>query len=244
MDQEKYDLVFSGELVPGYELAQVKNNIQQLFRIDADKADVLFSGREIHLKKGLDAETANKYRVAIKKAGARVSLVQSPANTAAPQQPAAAPPAAAKPRPSRSLDTASFSTSLGAQSAPAREAQAAVQAPDYELAQPGADMLPREYHLPLAEVEVDISALSMAPQDGRLVKEEEIARPQPVEVNIPDVDVAPPGSDVLAPHERPRVEAQPIDTSAYSVAQAGERLAAPRKQAPAPPNVDHIKLED
>lgn len=243
MNQEKFDLVFSGELVPGCELAQVKKNIQQLFRIDAAKVEVLFSGRDIPLKRGLDAETANKYRVAIKKAGARVSLVQSPRDSGPPPQ-SAASPAAAKPLASSSPDKTSFSTSLGAQSAPARQEQIVVEAPQYELAQAGADMLPREYYLPLAEVEVDISGLSVAPQEGRLVQEEEIARPQPVTVTIPNIDVAPPGSDVLAPHERPRVQAKPIDTSAYSVAQAGERLAAPREKAPAPPNVDHIKLKD
>ena len=89
MNEERFDLVFSGELVAGFDVAQVKKNIQALFRIDDAKVLVLFSGKPIALRKGLDADAANKYRVAMKKAGARVDVVLS--REPPPQAPSAKP---------------------------------------------------------------------------------------------------------------------------------------------------------
>lgn len=242
MSEEKFDLMFSGELVPGYELAQVKKNIQLLFRIDAAKTEILFSGRAIALKKGLDAETANKYRVAIKKAGARVAVSTSEANAAKPQ-----PATAEKTRPTVPPDVPvapGFSGDRAVQSPAQPVPRAPMEVPKYEIADAGADMLPLEYRLPLPEVDIDVSALSVAPQEGNLVREGEIARPKVTPVNVPDMEVAPVGSDVLKPEERPKVSPVEVDVSGLSVAQVGERLAPQRKPAPAAPNVDHIKLKD
>lgn len=244
MSQEKFDLVFSGELVPGYELAQVKKNIQLLFRIDETKTDLLFSGRAIPLKKGLDAETANKYRVAIKKAGARVAVVQSEAAPTKLQSvPAEKPGVATAHAEAKEGGEGGFTTELGAQPASPRPPRKEIEAPGFAVADVGEDILPSEYRLPLATVEVDTSGLSVAPQAGNLVGEDEIMRPRSAPKDVPDFDIAPVGSDVLTPEERPQVRAVEVNIAGLSVAQTGERLAPPSKQAPPPPNVDHIKLK-
>lgn len=137
-----------------------------------------------------------------------------------------------------------LSTDLGAQPTAKASVRRQIEAPDYQVAEKGADMLAGEYRLPLAELEIDTSALSVAPQEGRLVREEELERPAAVAVRIPQIDVAPAGSDVLAPEERPKVQAVDVDVSRLSLAGVGERLSAPNNAAPAPPNVDHIKLKD
>lgn len=255
MSQEKFDLLFTGELVPGFELSQVKKNIQLLFRIDEAKTDILFSGRAIELKKNLDAETANKYRVAIKKAGARVSVVQSAQASAASQSVAepnksAAPPSArpaAASGQSHVTKTASagstFATELGAQPVLPRAPRPEFEAPAYDVAAVGADILPADYKLPVVDVEVDTSKFSVAPPEGPLVRQEEYRRPEVKAVSVPEFDVAPAGSDVLTPAERPQVPVANVDTSKFSVAEPGERLGSQSAPAPAPPNVDHIKLE-
>lgn len=253
MSQEKFDLVFSGELVPGFALPQVKKNIQLLFRIDEAKTEALFSGRAIHLKKGLDAETANKYRVAIKKAGARVSIVESeeaplPAQPAVPVT-ATRTPSSKVPTPppaggaSVSPSGATLTTELGAQPLSPPGPHREIEAPAFDLASPGADILPADYKRPLAAVDVDTSALSVTPQGGYLVRPEELARPDAMPVSVPEIEVAPVGSDVLTAEERPKTHVVEVDVSGLSIAQPGERLGPPSKEAPAPPNVDHIKLE-
>ena len=254
MSQEKYDLVFSGELVPGFELAQVKSNVQALFRIDEAKTNVLFSGREIQLKKDLDADTANKYRVAMKKAGARVAVVLSSEAAKQAQAPASAPQSGsqnnAPPGLQKNNETAvnkwepsAFDTELGAQPQKAAEARQVIDAPDFKIAAPGEDMLPEEYRLPLASVEVDTSDLSVAPQNGNLVHADELGHLPSLEIDIPDFDVAPAGSDVLKPEERRSVAPANVDVSALTLSEVGAQLAQPKKAPPPPPNVDHIKLE-
>jgi len=82
MASEQFDIVFRGDIVLGHNLADVKRNLQQLFKADAAKIDALFSGKPTPLKRGLDAATAQKYRDVLLKAGAQVSLVAAVAQDA------------------------------------------------------------------------------------------------------------------------------------------------------------------
>lgn len=269
MESEKFDLIFSGQLVAGFELPTVKKNIQMLFRIDAGKVELLFSGKDIPLKKQLDAEAANKYRVAMKKAGALVNVVQSnavasdaasnsvkqsagSATTAQPpvkvtEQPVPPTLSATQTTSRESLQgvaPAVLSTALGAQPPAEIKPREVIQAPDFGLAEVGADLILAEEKPAAIKVTVDVSNLSIAAQAGPLVNPSELSRPQPVTVNVPDVAVAPVGSDLLRPQERKVVAAVAVDTSSLSVAAVGERLTQPGKAPPPAPNVDHIKLAE
>lgn len=251
METDKYDLIFTGELVPGKDLAEVKHNLRALFRIDETKVDLLFSGRDTVLKKGLDADAANKYRVAIKKAGARIQLVSSapaagvistPAKASAPPEKASSLPLAEVSE--ESAPETSIATELGAQPTKPKEPRPSIQAPDLPLAEPGADLLRAEERVVPQPVQVDLSGLSVAPQDGNLVRNDELNRPEPVAIDVPDYDVAPPGSDVLKPEERAQQVSLDLDLSGLDLADPGSRLAPEKPPAPPSPNVDHIKLQD
>ncbi|MBC6905763.1 hypothetical protein DWB84_09875 [Saccharophagus sp. K07] len=258
MSDERFDLIFSGELVPGFELSQVKKNLQALFRLDDGKINALFCGKPVPLKRGVDSDAANKYRVAMKKAGARVDLVLS--QQAAPATPKAAPaptasndasaPAAAPAGRTeiKSTETsasgAKFTTSLGAQPLTAQAPRPNIVAPNFEVAAVGADVLRPEERPSVEPVVVDTSYLSVAPQEGNLVKEDELMILPGIAVTIPELDVAEVGSDLLLPSERAKVEPVQVDLSGLSLAQVGERLGPPRPVAPPPPNVDHIKLQN
>ena len=66
-----HNIIFSGELVAGYETEEVKANLAKLFKIDdAAKINAIFSGKAVTLKKNLDAEKAAKYEAVLGKAGA------------------------------------------------------------------------------------------------------------------------------------------------------------------------------
>lgn len=249
METDKYDLIFTGELVPGKNLAEVKRNLQALFRIDETKVELLFSGRDTVLKKGLDAEAANKYRVAIKKAGARIQLAPSASAAGSPPAPASAPPEKASRLPVAEVREEpaaeqSIATELGAQPAKPPQPRPDIQAPDLPLAEPGADLLRAEERVVVSPLQVDLSGLSVAPQEGNLVRSDELSRPAPVAVDVPDYDVAPPGSDVLKPEERAQPVALDLDLSGLDLADPGSRLAPEKPPAPPSPNVDHIKLQD
>ncbi|WP_407315578.1 hypothetical protein [Pseudomonas sp. nanlin1] len=69
-----YEIVFSGELVPGAQPELVKANLAKLFSADAQRIDALFSGRRLVLRSNLDPDAAQKYRAALERAGALVRV--------------------------------------------------------------------------------------------------------------------------------------------------------------------------
>ena len=58
----RYEIAFSGELVPGAQLEAVQANLAKLFQADAQRIAQLFSGRRVVIKNNLDEAAAEKYR--------------------------------------------------------------------------------------------------------------------------------------------------------------------------------------
>ncbi|WP_017902797.1 hypothetical protein [Pseudomonas asplenii] len=139
-----YEIVFSGELLPGASVEQVRSNLARLFQADTQRIELLFSGRRLVLKNQLDAAAAEKYRATLERAGARVEVLAMPPQEVAVDT-AAEPASRARVVP-RDVCMAAFSS---------------VDAPDYAIAEVGGDLQdPR----PAAVAPVfDLSALSMAP---------------------------------------------------------------------------------
>lgn len=73
MSDVRYKIMFSGELMPDFDLAQVEQNLAQLFKSDIDKIRQLFSGKPVALKRDLSGDQAEKYLTALQRAGAKVS---------------------------------------------------------------------------------------------------------------------------------------------------------------------------
>lgn len=139
-----YEIVFSGELVPGAPVEQVRGNLARLFQADAQRVELLFSGRRLVLKNNLDAAAAEKYRATIERAGAVVQVLAMP--TEEIEMSAAPEPASRAPVVPRDACMAAFSE---------------VDAPDYPIAEVGSDMqAPRP--VPVVPV-LDLSAFSVAP---------------------------------------------------------------------------------
>ncbi|QXI27454.1 hypothetical protein [Pseudomonas vanderleydeniana] len=139
-----YEIVFSGELLPDAPAEQVRSNLARLFQADAQRIELLFSGRRLVLKNNLDAAAAEKYRSTIERAGARVEVLAMPMEEV---QMSAVPESAGRARVvPRDAYMAAFSE---------------VDAPDYAIAEVGSDMQdPR----PAAVAPVlDLSGLSVAP---------------------------------------------------------------------------------
>lgn len=162
------EVAFAGELVPGADAAQVRANLARLFQADPQRIAALFSGRRIVIKSNLDAESAEKYRLTLERAGARIEV--SPVGQALPVAPAAAAAPAAAPPPAAvaSAEPVTTTTPPGAFAAlevtPRDEYMAAfrdVAAPDFGLAPVGVDLQDQRPE-PVAPA-LDLSQLSVAP---------------------------------------------------------------------------------
>lgn len=71
MRVEQYKVVFDGELVPGMTADIVRSNLAKLFKSDAEKVDRLFGDGPVNIKRDLSALEAERYVVALERAGAR-----------------------------------------------------------------------------------------------------------------------------------------------------------------------------
>lgn len=73
-----FEIVFTGQLVPGAQLGLVKANLAKLFQSDGARIDALFSGRRLVLKSDLDPQAAEKYRATLERAGIVVTIEPVP----------------------------------------------------------------------------------------------------------------------------------------------------------------------
>lgn len=73
-----YQLVFSGELVPGTDPQDVRANAMALFKATLDQVDQMFSGQRVVLRNHLDEETAIKYLAILRKHGMLCEKVAMP----------------------------------------------------------------------------------------------------------------------------------------------------------------------
>lgn len=161
----RYEIAFSGQLVPGARLELVQANMAKLFQADAQRIAMLFSGRRIVIKNNLDEAAAEKYRATLERAGAvvdvvsmdieieEVELAPPPAEepVAPLREPAAQP--SGEPAPVRRLKVA-----------PRDEYMAAfteVDAPDFGIAPVGSDL--QDAKAEAQAPKVDLSQFSLAP---------------------------------------------------------------------------------
>ncbi|MEE9100225.1 MULTISPECIES: hypothetical protein [Pseudomonas] len=149
----RYEIAFSGRTVPGAQLDGVKANLARLFQADAQRIELLFSGRRMVIKNNLDAEAAEKYRSVIERAGAIVEVVDMDAPI---EEIELAPPPAADPQQPAAPGRLQVAPRDGYMAA-----FADVEALDFGLAPVGADLQDDKPEVPAPSV--DLSQFSLAP---------------------------------------------------------------------------------
>ncbi|HBT59028.1 MAG TPA: hypothetical protein DEA92_18145 [Pseudomonas sp.] len=177
----RFEVVFQGQVQQGAAPEQVRANVGKLFQVSGAQLDTLFSGRRIVIKQGLDQVAAEKYRIALERAGAQCSIVamDEPAPTpSAPDSSASSEPAKPVSQPVEAEPERSSRV------VPRDEYMAAfsdVEAPDFGIAPLGAD-LQDEYN-PHTALPIDLSALTLAPvgSDMGEIKRDDAAQ-------VPNVD--------------------------------------------------------
>lgn len=155
----RYEIAFSGQLVPGAQPELVKANLARLFQADAQRIAQLFSGRRIVIKNNLDAAGAEKYRATLERAGARVEVVDMDVLI---EEVELAPPPPVEPPPA--VVTAPAARAGRLQIAPRDEYMAAfsdVDAPDFGIAPVGSDL--QDARPDAAAPAVDLSQFTLAP---------------------------------------------------------------------------------
>lgn len=240
MSTPEFDIIFRGDIVFGHQLADVKLKLQQLFKVDATKVDALFTGRPVPLKRNLDEATANKYRDVLLKVGAMVEVSPSDkavSNSVARPGPTKQPiitewtlapvgtyliSPLTRPKPvPLAIDVSKISLRpasgnlLDSNEIKTVDTPAAI-APDFDVAEVGANLVEPDEKLPLPLVEFDIADWEIAEAGSDLLKPEEHPQVIPVEVDVSQFNLAPVGSDLG--QLKPAVKAVVPDVSGISLA--------------------------
>jgi len=238
MNQARYDVIFSGAIADGLDIAVVKDRIAKLFKTDTSQVDRLFSGNTVVIKRQTDERTARKYYAAMRQAGALCQVRPcAPVEKVGklPHAATAAPRSAGPARDGMSI-AAPGSTLVEHPHVPEREFDLSA----YSMAAVGTDVLD---HIEDPQApEIDLSGYDLDPPGVELVESLEASPPPALDTS--GFSVAPTGADLA---ESPPVEAAQLpDISTLSMAPAGSDVLKPEeiKPAPPPPQVgDELGLE-
>ncbi|MCP3671289.1 MAG: hypothetical protein GY814_12820 [Gammaproteobacteria bacterium] len=75
MPSQNYDIYFAGEIMEGKNPLEVKRLVSNIFKTNQEQLEKLFSGSRVRIKSNTDEETAAKYRVAFRNAGALIEVL-------------------------------------------------------------------------------------------------------------------------------------------------------------------------
>jgi len=186
MIEGQFDVIFRGQTMKNFDIAEVKSNLTNLFKSSPEAVEKLFCGEEVVVKKSLDYTTAMKYQSALKKAGALALIkeneVKSPAVKTATAQVASNPfnQAEQSNQPIQSNQSREPIQTSTVEPNEQSQASADDSASGLTVAEVGAQILPNKVY---EKREVDTSALSMAAVGERIMPK----RP-PEEHQQPSID--------------------------------------------------------
>lgn len=230
--EDRYRLVFRGEVLDGHHAAVVKKKLGAALKVDGARLEELFQGKPVVIKRDADTATSARYQAAFKRAGARLRVLpvadRGPQSEAMPAPQHQTADAAFTVRPVGSLLDATerpaprvvqvdiSHLSLAAPGPlPAQRPQASPTVPDtshFTLADVGADLSVQTE--PIATLEVTLDADWALAEPGALLGTSKPVQPA-IDINSVNFDVAPAGADL------------------------GQRKAPP---PPAAPDTSHLKL--
>ncbi len=229
MPTKQYDIIFNGEIVDGVDLNVAKHQLAALFKITDEKAEVLFSGKAVTLKRNLPFAMANKYRVAIKKAGSLVDVIE---NTAAKEPPKTDVPVQAK-----SVVGATTSSDMPVSDSGINRTD---KAEALSVLPVGADLVDSPNHVVAAEV--DVSHISVREGQGLLLDESEKEPVAVLEVDISSLTMGEVGADVLSVDERAQPVENTVNISHLALDASDEPLEVSRKVDQPIPDTGHLSL--
>ncbi len=182
MSFERYDIFFSGQILPDQQPEEVRKRLGKLFKASGKQLDRLFSGRPIRIKHNVDMDKAIRYRVMFRDIGALIDIrpiEPTQATSDETREPVREPLRA----PQRIPDLELLPPHTGSleDCAPRAPAAPSPGIPEWTLDTPGALIDTRPPPPPAA---IDTSGLSaLPPNSGSL--EEFDGSPEPVE--LPDI---------------------------------------------------------
>jgi hypothetical protein len=227
MDVLLYDVYLTGKLAAGLDREQAAARLAQIFKAAPATMLGLLTGKPQLLKRGVDKNTALKYREALQNAGVEVAFkaqTQNPAELMDKENSGSAA------RPAVTSISTATSNIASAQTTSAQTAIAQSAAVDtavgagLTLAPAGSNVLHADERRHVVAPTIDLSHLVVA-APGPLLHDSERASVSGAPIpSIDHLSLSATGSDLLTAAERTRIPTAVPDTGDYSLAPAGAPL--------------------
>jgi len=204
---KRCSVVFRGDIVMGKNLPEVKQKLKKIFKVDDARVNSLFIGKPVSLKTKLSLPEAEKYKAILEQVGIVVSIESAQDNEIKPAKNPLASNVIASVN-EKSLKPKSPKESLGEPSADG-----------WNLAPIGSLLQDKKVGVKQKEINVNVDHLSIAVQEGNLIKDNErMAAPRPaVNAALFDWELTPYGEALLKEAEKKKVQAVDVDTASLSV---------------------------
>lgn len=218
MADPKYDIYFRGEILAGADEANAKAAVAKIFKADAAKLAVLFSGKVNSIKKAVDKTTAAKYQQAFKQAGAKLVI------TLAKEEQVSIPVNSSKATTQPSI--VNKQESMNSEG-------------NWDVLPTGSDLLKPGERRNIPDADIDTSGIKVVSPFAEVEVVEKIVPPAP---NTSHITIADVGEDMNPERVAPIADLE-LDLSSFTVAEPGAELTD-KKEKPAPlaPDTSHIKL--
>jgi len=259
MSDNKFDIIFTGDIVDGADISTVKIKAAQLFRLDEAKLAILFRGKRTALKKNVDNDTAQKYQKILKNIG-MITVLQSHGTTNA----SLAPQKSSHDQAAISSQAPSIESSTPIKSSTPIENPAPIESPTPKFSEPNPSSTNQLEVLPVGELVLpDNSAVLVnadqlldgvdwtIDQPGAQLSDKQLSEQAEAAVNVltvPDLSIAPPATDLLSDDEKaPTVP--PLEFSTIEIidtAEVGEDLLPEAEKTPwveRSVDISHLKAE-
>jgi len=218
MADPKYDIYFRGEILAGADEANVKAAVAKIFKADAAKLAVLFSGKVNSIKKAVDKTTAAKYQQAFKQAGAKLVI------TLAKEE---------------QVSIAVNSSKATTQPSIVNKQESMNSEGNWDVLPTGSDLLKPDERRNIPDADIDTSGIKVVSPFAEVEVVEKVVPPAP---NTSHITVADVGED-MNPERAAPVAGLELDLSSFTVAEPGAELTDKKeKSAPLAPDTSHIKL--
>ncbi|WP_353411210.1 hypothetical protein [Pseudoteredinibacter isoporae] len=248
MANERYNLVFRGDIVLGHNIVDVKLRLGKLFKVNEAQLERLFSGRPVVIKKSLLKAEADRYTDALHQAGAQVEVQAINKTSAAPIEPAGG---GGKKKPlAERLAEQQAASGLQKPSAAVAFASNNIPVPTVDESEPeenleeglvlapvGSILLADQYRDDEPAPDIQPVEADIRPMQGNLLDEEEMKKEvPPIGVDLSGISLAEPGEDLLDEAHKP-LPVPEVDAPEIDLAPVGSDLGE-RKVEVAPLNFD------
>ena len=218
MADPKYDIYFRGEILVDADEASAKAAVAKIFKADAAKLAVLFSGKVNSIKKAVDKTTAAKYQQAFKQAGAKLVI------TLAKEE---------------QVSIAVNSSKATTQPSIVNKQESMNSEGNWDVLPTGSDLLKPDERRNIPDADIDTSGIKVVSPFAEVEVVEKVVPPAP---NTSHITVADVGEDMNPERAAPVADLE-LDLSSFTVAEPGAELTDKKeKSAPLAPDTSHIKL--